>query len=114
MDPVAPMLQNLGDLHGTGPVGGVDIDDADVEPAILEGCPLQHLHDRPDRVVPTQVMVEPQLVQPPISVPVEELHSSRAGTGHLRTAAIHKGTEIVNQNDPGLAGNHPEMMPEAP
>lgn len=56
-------------------------------------------------------MVQPQLVQPPISVPVEELDPSRTGTGHLRTAAIDEGTEIVNQNDPALAGIHPEMMP---
>jgi len=110
MDAVAPVPQNLSDLHGTGGVGGVDVDDADVERAILEGGPFQHLHNRPDRVVLAEVMVQPQLVEPSTSVPIEEVDASRARPGYLRPAAIYEGTEIVNQNDAGLAGIHLRIM----
>jgi hypothetical protein len=37
MDAVAPVPQNLGDLRGTGRIGGMDVDDADIERVILEG-----------------------------------------------------------------------------
>ena len=43
--------------------------------------------------------------------PIEEFDPSRARTGYLRTAAVHEGTEIVNQHDSGLGGIHAKMMP---
>lgn len=97
MDVLAPVPRDLDDLCGAGRVGGVDVDDADVERAALERCSFQQLHDRPDRVVPAQVMVQPQLVQSLASVPVEELDPGRAGTGHFRLAAVHERPKIVNQ-----------------
>lgn len=59
---------------------------------LSKGRPFQDLHDRPDRVIPAEVMVQPQLVQAPVSVPTKELNSGVAGAGHLGGAAIHERT----------------------
>jgi hypothetical protein len=63
--------ENLGDLRGTGRVGGVDVDDSDVERAIVEGGPFLYLHNRPDRVISTQVVVQPEFVDPLITASLE-------------------------------------------
>lgn len=88
----------------------MDLDDADVEGPFCEGGLFQDLDDWPDRVVSAQVVVQPQLVQPPAPVPVEKCDSSSARPGHLGAAAIHERAEIIDQND-GTAGNHAKMMP---
>jgi hypothetical protein len=51
----------------------VDVDDADVERSVLEGGPFQHFDHRPDRVVLAQVVVQPQLVQSFIAIPMEQV-----------------------------------------
>ncbi|WFE98396.1 hypothetical protein [Micromonospora sp. WMMD987] len=55
-------------------------------------------------------MVQPQLVQTPVAVPVEEVNSGGAGTGHLGTPAIHERTKIIDQ-DGCATGIHVMMMP---
>ena len=42
----------------------MDVEDRNVEEAIIGGGPLQDLYDRPDGVVLAPVMVEPQLIEP--------------------------------------------------
>lgn len=90
----------------------MDVDDADVEGALLESGPFQDLHDRPDRVVAAQVVIQPQLVHVPVPVLMKEFDSGSARTGHLRAAAIDKRTKVIDQNDRS-AGIHAMMMPGA-
>jgi hypothetical protein len=42
----------------------VDVDDPNVERVPVESRAFQDLYNRPDRVVLTEVVVEPQLVDP--------------------------------------------------
>lgn len=92
----------------------MDDNDADVERALLEGRPFQHLHYWPDRVILAQVMVQPQLVEAQISISAEEFNAGRARTGYLRGAAIDEGPEVVDQHDSRFVAIHPTMVPSPP
>jgi hypothetical protein len=82
----------------------MDEDETDVERVLVEGGALQHLDDRPDGVVRTEVVVEPQLIQPSTSIRVQERNSGRTRTRHLGTTAIDERAQIVYQHGAGRRG----------
>jgi hypothetical protein len=55
-------------------------------------------------------VVQPQLVQASVLVPIEELGSGSARTAHLGAAAIDERTEVIDQMD-GSTGIHAMTMP---
>jgi hypothetical protein len=65
----------------------VDVDDAYIDRAPLEGRPLQDLHDGPDRVAFAEIVVEPQLIHPFVAVSLENGDSRSARPGY-RTAML--------------------------
>ena len=84
-------MKSLDHLPGAGRVGGMYVDDADVKGALLESCALQELNDRPDRVVPAEIVVKPQLVDPSIPIAIQKRDPLRAGAGHFGIAAVDEG-----------------------
>ena len=81
-------------------MGGMDIDDADVRRAVLEGGSFQYLHHRPDGVASAQVTIQPALVDALIPTPSEQVDRVDADAHDVRASAVDERTENIDQNDP--------------
>src|SRR5687768_2672785 len=77
---------------------------------MLERGSFQILDDRPDGVILAEVVVEPQPIEPSVSVPIKQVDASRVGVGYLRAAAIGEGTETVNQTGPPRVWSTPCLL----
>ena len=59
---VAVVLERAHHALGANAVHGVDVHTSNRERVIVEGKLGQHVHDRHRSVIPTEVMVQPQLI----------------------------------------------------
>jgi hypothetical protein len=76
----------------------MDEDHADVEGPAVESRLFQERHDRHDAVVPAQVVVEPEFVDPVVSMLFEKQDALMAGAGDLR--GPRQSAQVVNaEND---------------
>lgn len=95
MDVVTPLPEHLPDPFKPGRIRGVGAHHADVERPVPERGPIQHLDNGPECVLPAEVMVQPQIVQPVPSasilaalVPPPPPLARRRTTGDRRPAGL--------------------------